>query len=547
MAVEVGILLFSLILASIVIYLVWTSKFSQPNTEVKKTSSSDSKKNAKKPVKTSSKASKIKPAAPSKDSKSPYTHSWLLTTLKGHTGIITDLDISPNGKYLATSCEDQRLVNTPIEEMGNPSLLSGHILIESPKSMELDQLRGLLVDPSSGTRTPSETDSGCVLSRRQKKNKCKKTLAKKKKEKQKKNFETKEKNRIISPLLQHYACLQMTNSELYSILSQYVLVEDELLSLGYPVESTYYPGQVIIYRTPECNFNIYQHNVQTTNKPMEKATEKTISVYDSNLNSVPTAATGSLNPSLVKRCVRCKKEFFVTVDGEYLTQESCTYHWGQWKRISYDLHAYSCCHGKKNSTGCAFGKLHVWNGVSPGMNGPYSDFVHTTRWDDRKTPNYGIYALDCEMCYTGRGLEVCKVSVISIDGCLVYETLVKPDHTVIDYNTRFSGLNEKDLENTRKSLCDVRSDLLLLIHAESILIGHGLENDLRALSLLHSNVIDTAVLFPHHHGFPFRRSLKSLTAMYLQRDIQTGDGGHDSLEDAHACAELVLWKVASLL
>jgi len=110
MAVEVGILLFSLILASIVIYLVWTSKFSQPNTEVKKTSSSDSKKNAKKPVKTSSKASKIKPAAPSKDSKSPYTHSWLLTTLKGHTGIITDLDISPNGKYLATSSEDRSLM-----------------------------------------------------------------------------------------------------------------------------------------------------------------------------------------------------------------------------------------------------------------------------------------------------------------------------------------------------------------------------------------------------------------------------------------------------
>lgn len=430
--------------------------------------------------------------------------------------------------------------------MRNESLFSGCIVIEGPKSMELDHIHELLVDPSSGTRTPSETDSGCVLSRRQKKNRCKRSLTKKKKEKLK-NSETKEKNRTIAPLLQHYACLQMTNSELYAILSQYVLVEGELLNLGYPVESTYYPGQVIIYRTPECSFNVYQPNVQTTNKPMEQTTEMTLNAHESELNSIHAALTGPISSSFGKRCVRCKKEFFVTVDGEYLTQESCTYHWGQWKRISYDLHAYSCCHGKKNSTGCTFGKLHVWNGVSPGMNGPYSDFVHTTRWNDRKNINYGIYALDCEMCYTGLGLEVCKVSVISIDGCLVYETLVQPNHKVIDYNTRFSGLSEKDLENTRKSICDVRNDLLLFIHAETILIGHGLENDLRALSLLHTNVIDTAVLFPHHHGFPFRRSLKSLTAMYLQRDIQTGDNGHDSLEDARACAELVLWKVASLL
>jgi len=109
MAVEVGILLLSVILAPIVIYLVWTSKFSQLHSEVKQPSTSDGKKNTKKPVKTS-KAPKNKSAAPSKDSKAPYTHSWLLTTLKGHTGMITDMDISPNGKYLATSSEDRSLM-----------------------------------------------------------------------------------------------------------------------------------------------------------------------------------------------------------------------------------------------------------------------------------------------------------------------------------------------------------------------------------------------------------------------------------------------------
>lgn len=55
----------------------------------------------------SSKPPKKKTAATavSKDSKSTFTHSWLLTSLKGHTGAITDMDFSANGKHLATCAE----------------------------------------------------------------------------------------------------------------------------------------------------------------------------------------------------------------------------------------------------------------------------------------------------------------------------------------------------------------------------------------------------------------------------------------------------------
>lgn len=35
-----------------------------------------------------------------------YQHAWLLTTLKGHTGQVFDMDFSRNGKYLATCAED---------------------------------------------------------------------------------------------------------------------------------------------------------------------------------------------------------------------------------------------------------------------------------------------------------------------------------------------------------------------------------------------------------------------------------------------------------
>ena len=34
--------------------------------------------------------------------------------------------------------------------------------------------------------------------------------------------------------------------------------------------------------------------------------------------------------------------------------------------------------------------------------------------------------------------------------------------------------------------------------------GHGLENDLRHLKLIHDRVIDTSLVFPHFYGLPYR-------------------------------------------
>ena len=38
-----------------------------------------------------------------------------------------------------------------------------------------------------------------------------------------------------------------------------------------------------------------------------------------------------------------------------------------------------------------------------------------------------------------------QVTVVGVDGRLVYESLVLPDSQVADYNTRFSGITQKDL------------------------------------------------------------------------------------------------------
>ncbi|XP_023232960.1 transducin beta-like protein 2 isoform X2 [Centruroides sculpturatus] len=44
-----------------------------------------------------------------KEVKAQFTHPWLITTLKGHSGNILDMDYSNNGKYLI-SCDEERTV-----------------------------------------------------------------------------------------------------------------------------------------------------------------------------------------------------------------------------------------------------------------------------------------------------------------------------------------------------------------------------------------------------------------------------------------------------
>lgn len=83
-----------------------------------------------------------------------------------------------------------------------------------------------------------------------------------------------------------------------------------------------------------------------------------------------------------------------------------------------------------------------------------------------------------------------------------------------------------------------------MLHPRSILIGHSLNSDLNALRLTHPFIIDTSIIYQHPRGPPLKSSLKWLSQKYLGREIQKGHGsqGHDSIEDARACLDLVKQK-----
>ncbi|XP_008568129.1 PREDICTED: RNA exonuclease 1 homolog isoform X2 [Galeopterus variegatus] len=194
-----------------------------------------------------------------------------------------------------------------------------------------------------------------------------------------------------------------------------------------------------------------------------------------------------LNPGMTKTlvndaskiCCRCGKIYGLTPSGQHSWVEECNYHFGQvlsHKVLSGLESRYSCCGGMLGSPGCQVAKLHVHN-QKENLEGFVTTFLKAPPADGSP----GVFAVNCEVCYTAKGLELTQVTVVDASLQVVYDTFVKPDEEVIDYNTRFSGVVEGDLRNTKTSIRDVQAVLLNLFSADTVLIGHNFEHSLYAL------------------------------------------------------------------
>lgn len=154
-----------------------------------------------------------------------------------------------------------------------------------------------------------------------------------------------------------------------------------------------------------------------------------------------------------------------------------------------------------------------------------------------------VISIDCEMCKAEDDqLVLTRISLVDWNGNVVLDELVKPEVAIKDYLTQWSGITAAMLRDITTTLSDIQKELLKLITPRTILIGHSLNSDLNALKLTHPFLIDTGILYPHPRGPPYKQSLKWLAQKYLKREVQKGASGHDSIEDARTCLDLVKQK-----
>ncbi len=136
------------------------------------------------------------------------------------------------------------------------------------------------------------------------------------------------------------------------------------------------------------------------------------------------------------------------------------------------------------------------------------------------------------------------VSVVDDEGNILLKTLVKPPGNIVDMRTEITGLKAENVLAAPTTLSDVQDRLVELCKPGTVLVGHSLMHDLKSLKIDHQPVIDTGMLFRYKNLPRSTPSLAILCETLLKRKMrQTEAGYHDSVEDAKAALDLVLWAV----
>ncbi|KAK7954770.1 RNA exonuclease 3 [Apiospora saccharicola] len=204
---------------------------------------------------------------------------------------------------------------------------------------------------------------------------------------------------------------------------------------------------------------------------------------------------------------------------------------------------------------------------------------HRTPPATPQSPARIAIVFDCEMGVNVEGeSDLIRLSVVDyFTSAVLLDSLVWPDAKMQTLNTPFSGVSWKALNDARRNkTClfgreNARKAVWSLISPETVVIGHGANNDLNILRWIHPNVVDTLLVEQRLRekenaamareaeelGLEYEEtkpsgggggmSLKNLTKDRLGRAIQAKGRGHDSIEDSIATRDILHWHVSRIL
>ena len=208
-----------------------------------------------------------------------------------------------------------------------------------------------------------------------------------------------------------------------------------------------------------------------------------------------------------------------------------------------------------------------------------------TNWQFHTTPTLGqgsqirrAVALDCEMGVAESGeSELIRVTVVDYFSCeVLVDKLVWPDVKMNHYNTRFSGVTRQAMHDARRTKSclfgrnNARRAVCKFVGPDTIVVGHGVQQDLTSLRWIHPQLIDTLLVergkrnreekyqgvdVVDEESQQIERtkpaggglSLKALAMHRLNRLIQSKKKGHDNLEDSIATRDILHWNVVQAL
>ncbi|KAI5189343.1 RNA exonuclease [Nematocida sp. AWRm77] len=158
--------------------------------------------------------------------------------------------------------------------------------------------------------------------------------------------------------------------------------------------------------------------------------------------------------------------------------------------------------------------------------------------------HYDIVGLDCEMVQTANGIEVGRVALVDVLCNQIYDEIVVPEGEVSEYFTEYSGLTQESFSTLPSknpetkppiSYAQLINDLSKLIGTHTVIVGHSLSHDMKALRVYHTRFIDTTLLFSK--STHYKMKLKDIAKTYLHRTIQSEE--HSPVVDAETAIRAV--------